>query len=209
MRKPIDQDSAEELTLKSPDLEEEIRAVLAIRRIEESREQAKDIPKMLNGILSAILEEVDVQSCSLMLVDQREAELALIAGKESAGEFTYHRAASRSPYRVQVGEGVIGKTAQNGKPIVIPDISKESIQIREYFSFPYLSLVQIDRVIFVGPYLYSLPCSEMPIFRIEDNGRESCVFRKYERHFDRLWDAARPITAGSVAALETRSHQES
>lgn len=70
----------------------------------------------------------------------------------------------------------------------LDDEKKNMVQIAEYEAFPYMSLIIIDDVVFVGPYLFGENCPNTPMYRIikVENG----IYDTYHKHFTALWSSA-------------------
>lgn len=115
----------EEVTQNSSELEEKIRTLLAVRRIEETREYIRDIPKMVDDIFAIILDEANAEDCALMLLSQ--GEFALRAAKKRDGNILIYQTASSSSHHLRIGEGIVGQTAQHGRIVAVPDVVKEKV----------------------------------------------------------------------------------
>ena len=70
--------------------------------------------------------------------------------------------------------------------------SKKMIQVAEYRAFPYMSMIVIDDMMFVGSYLFGERCPNVPMFRIIK--KHEGLFDIYNGHFERLWDSAKKLT---------------
>lgn len=80
----------------------------------------------------------------------------------------------------------------------LSDEKKEKLEIAEYEAFPYMSLIIIDDVMFVGPYLFSETCPNTPMYRIVKTERG--IYHTYNKHFDALWRSAKKAEAKAALA---------
>lgn len=65
---------------------------------------------------------------------------------------------------------------------------RRQLKIAEYEAFPYMSLIIIDDVMFVEPYLFGETCANTPIYRIRKTDRG--IYQVYYNHFSELWKSA-------------------
>ncbi len=65
------------------------------------------------------------------------------------------------------------------------------IQIAQYTAFPYMPMVIIDNVMFVGSYLYGESCPHTPMYKYIKI--QKGIFNTYKKHFDDLWENAEKI----------------
>ncbi len=79
----------------------------------------------LNDVLGAIMKKakkiISAEAWSILLLDKETGELTL--DKAAAGKGEKGRA---KKYRVKLGEGIAGWVAQEGIPVVIPDVSSDT-----------------------------------------------------------------------------------
>lgn len=82
--------------------------------------------------------------------------------------------------------------------------SRGYLAAKEYQAFPYMFLIIIDEVLFVGSYLFGEQCPNSPVFKFRRVSEGS--FEVYERHFDTLWSASSDAlnVASTDIAIVTR-----
>jgi len=95
--------------------EEQINALTKISRAIASDIYLEDILRL---IVTVTAEIMDSNICSLMLIDEKKNELVIRATQSVSEEYN-----KKTP--LKIGEGVAGKAAQENKPIVIKDVTKE------------------------------------------------------------------------------------
>ena len=122
----------EDLVKASSHFEQKLRESLLIRRIGEALTQTRDIRKLVEDVLDAIVGETEAESCSLMLLDQDNSELYLMASKRlNEDRLRYFQMPSSSPRKFRTGVGVAGWVAKACKQAVIPDVSKDARYIHD------------------------------------------------------------------------------
>lgn len=77
-----------------------------------------DFNKILNKFLSIVMEAVNSDAASLLLIDKNSGTLYFAAAKGSKIE-------KLKKYKLALGEGIAGWVAQSGKPILTPDAQKD------------------------------------------------------------------------------------
>ncbi|MEW6717813.1 MAG: GAF domain-containing protein [Chloroflexota bacterium] len=114
------------LTDENQHLREEItvlrKAIHALINLQETLEQVSpesDVIALIYSILSAALDAVDSDNGSLLLRDEETNELVFV---EVLGP---HRE-ELIGYRMPAGEGVVGWSVANRKPLLVPDASQDS-----------------------------------------------------------------------------------
>jgi two-component system cell cycle sensor histidine kinase/response regulator CckA len=116
-----------DLVKASSHFEQKLRESLLIRRIGEALSQTRDVRKLGEDVVDAILGETEAESCSLMLLDEDNNELYLMASKRLGDDkLRYFQVPSSSPRKFSVGVGVAGWVAKACKQAVVPDVSKDA-----------------------------------------------------------------------------------
>ena len=118
------------------DITERVRAEKALeRRVDELRalnamttivSESLDVDEILNRAMDEALQQVGVEAAAMLLLDEEAGELVMIAHRGLSDEFV--RAASR----LKVGEGLAGRVAQTGEPVIMGDLSEYPGALRAY-----------------------------------------------------------------------------
>jgi signal transduction protein with GAF and PtsI domain len=95
--------------------EEQIRALSKISKAIVSDLYLEDILRL---IVTVTAETMGSNICSIMLIDEKKKELTIRATQSISEEYT-----KKMP--LKVGEGIAGKVAQENKPLIIKDVTKE------------------------------------------------------------------------------------
>ncbi len=132
--------------------EEKVKELNALRRVGDALRSVLSVRKVCGEIVDVLVEEVGAENCSLMLLDRKEGTLRLKAarGKRDARARYYE---DREPEtRFKLGEGVAGWVAENAKPVLIPDTSKDTrfkraeaggVDIRSLLCIPLVEGTQV------------------------------------------------------------------
>jgi sigma-B regulation protein RsbU (phosphoserine phosphatase) len=93
-------------------LDEEVGALNQMMRVSTILNSTLNLPELLTHIMNAAKELFRAEACSIMLVDEETQELVFeVAVGEKSEDVTQHR--------VPPGQGVAGRVAQSGQPMVI------------------------------------------------------------------------------------------
>lgn len=95
--------------------EEQINALTKISKAIASDVYLEDILRL---IVTVTAEIMDSNICSLMLIDEKNNELAIRATQSISEEY------NKKP-SLKIGEGVAGKVVKENKPAAIKDVTKE------------------------------------------------------------------------------------
>lgn len=68
-----------------------------------------------------------------------------------------------------------------------------NVQYREYSAFPYLSMIIVDDVMYVGPYLFGINCANMPMFQFKKKPSANGIYSTYYQHYKGLWEASTSV----------------
>jgi len=88
--------------------------------------ESLDVDEILNRAMDEALRLVGVEAAAMLLLDEKAGELALVVHRGISEEFA--RAASR----IKLGEGLAGRAAQTGQPVVIGDIAEYSGALKAF-----------------------------------------------------------------------------
>lgn len=102
-------------------LEKHLQALLRISNAITSERYTEDILKL---IVTLTAEAMGFKICSLMLLDTKKEELFVKATQSVSKKYL-----KKPP--IKLGEGIAGKVAKNGKPIISPDVRKDQRYINQ------------------------------------------------------------------------------
>ncbi|RJP60812.1 MAG: response regulator [Candidatus Auribacter fodinae] len=102
-----------------------IHELSIVKRINDSLKFVPDLKKVCCSIIDTIKDEINVKFCSLMVIDNEKHCLTLKAyWSQSESKAIFYE--GNSPhYEFKLDEGVAGKVAKEGKPILINDTSSD------------------------------------------------------------------------------------
>lgn len=99
---------------------ENLRKVSALNAIAATVSQSLNLEKILNSTLEKVLEVMRIETGAIALVDEQTEELSFSAHR-GFPEGLLQEADSLKP-----GQGLTGRAAQSGEPILVEDISEEA-----------------------------------------------------------------------------------
>ncbi len=99
---------------------ENLRKVSALNAIAATVSQSLNLEEILNRTLEKVLEVMRVETGAIALVDEQTQELSFAANRGFPEELL-HEAGS-----LKLGQGLTGRAAQSGEPILVEDISEEA-----------------------------------------------------------------------------------
>lgn len=107
--------AAEHLTRLKENLEVERRKLEKVLNIEQKMKSILNLNHLVDFIIEKATQILEVQKCSLMLLDEDSKEL-VIRGASGLDEDVV------SSTRIPLGEGIAGQVAQRGTPLLVNDI---------------------------------------------------------------------------------------
>ncbi len=102
-----------------------IHELSIVKRINDALGYVPDMKKVCCSIIDTVRDEINIKYCSLMILDRKRNCLilkALWSPKESKAIF-YEKDSPH--YRFQLDEGIAGKVATGGVPILVNDVSMD------------------------------------------------------------------------------------
>lgn len=96
----------------------ELKQLQALARISEAIISDLYLEDILKLVVTVTAEVMGSKICSLMLVDEGKGELVVRATQSISEEY------NKKP-NLKLGEGIAGKVAATGKPVVILEVTKE------------------------------------------------------------------------------------
>jgi transcriptional regulator with GAF, ATPase, and Fis domain len=108
------------------DFQAEGKAFSLFQKVQGAMSSLPDFTKTCQGMLEAVLEEIDGENCSLMLMDHNSGALTVFMArsKKDFQEKAYVNAGDGG-YRFKAGEGVAGWVFQEGFSLVVEDTDAE------------------------------------------------------------------------------------
>ena len=80
--------------------------------------ESLDVDEILNRALDEALRQVGVEAGAVLLLDEEAGELALVAHRGISEDF------ARAAQRLKLGEGLAGRAAQTGQPVVMGEVDE-------------------------------------------------------------------------------------
>lgn len=94
------------------------RQLTALNQMATGVASASHLDEILKGVMTGINEILQVEAGSLLLVDEATNELEF--------KITLHgRTEKLAPFRIQLGQGIVGWVAQRGEPLLVDDVRVE------------------------------------------------------------------------------------
>jgi signal transduction histidine kinase len=99
---------------------ENLRKISALNTIAATVSQSLDLEEILNSTLEKVLEVMRIETGAIALVDEQTKELTFTVHRGFPEELL-HEAGS-----LKLAQGLAGRAAQSGEPILVEDISEEA-----------------------------------------------------------------------------------
>lgn len=107
------------------------RAFILFKKVQGALRHVPDFGETCKAILDAVIEEMDVENCSLMLRDPASGELIIRAARSrNEQKSVFYGEASANGRRFKPGEGVAGWVLKEGKAVMINDVNQEPRFVR-------------------------------------------------------------------------------
>ncbi len=111
--------------------QEEVKEFNLFNKIHMAMEYLPDFKKTCRSILDGMIEEINPENCSVMLVDPQSGELSLVvASGKGDGKTSYHPFSSTYGKRFKKGEGVAGWVLGSGQAMIVNNVKESPIFIR-------------------------------------------------------------------------------
>lgn len=143
-----------------------------VRRVVDSMRHLPDLSMVYIAIVDIVVDEIEAENCSLMILDRYSNELVVKVAKgkrDKTGRFYDDKISCGK--RFAVGTGIAGMVAKEGKPVIIGDTSEEKmfvnledseIEVRSLLCVPVL-----DREGVIG--VFNLSHSQVGAFCEDDH----------------------------------------
>lgn len=123
----IEQDSVQEDAEKTDTLNQnKARDFFIIRRVIDSLKHLPDLSMVYLAIVDVVIDEIEAENCSLMLLDKDSNKLVVKAAKgkqDNRGSYYGNESYRRKPF--EVGKGIAGIVAKEGKSLLIRNTGEE------------------------------------------------------------------------------------
>lgn len=102
------------------------REFILFQKVQGALRSLPDLPATCKKILDALMDEINAENCSIMLKDPVSGELTVRAARgKNEKETAFYSAPSGKGKRFKPGEGIAGWVLQEGKAVLINDVSEE------------------------------------------------------------------------------------
>ncbi len=105
--------------------EQKLRELSALQRVSRILRNIQSVKQVCVGIVDTMVEEVGAENCSLMLLDRMRGRLTIRAARGRAEESARYFDAESAPVSFPLGEGIAGRVAETGEPMLIPDVGTD------------------------------------------------------------------------------------
>jgi signal transduction histidine kinase/DNA-binding response OmpR family regulator len=109
----------EDLKQRNETLSETIKRLTSLTKAGHAMSSIHSIAELLDYFIELVTFEFDVSRASLMLMEEGSEDLFIVASRGLKEELV-------KTVRVKKGEGIAGKVAQSGKPVLVKDIKRDS-----------------------------------------------------------------------------------
>jgi transcriptional regulator with GAF, ATPase, and Fis domain len=131
------------------------REFVLFRKVQGALRYVPDFAETCKAILDAVMDEMEVENCSIMLQDPVSGELSVLAARGKAEKRTaYYPDSSYKGGRFKPGEGIAGWVLKEGQALLVNDVHDEprfvrvkeglNPQVRSLICFP---IREKDRVV--------------------------------------------------------------
>jgi PAS domain S-box-containing protein len=100
------------------ELQRRVAELQALNAMATIVNQSLEVDEILNRAIDEALRLVGVEAAAMVLLDKQAGELTIAAHRGLSDEFLH------SMSRIKLGEGLAGRSAQTGKPIVISNLNE-------------------------------------------------------------------------------------
>lgn len=197
--------------------EKKIKELSTLMEVSKAINSTLNLEELLSIVMNLAKNVMRAEASSLMLLDEESKELIFKVALGEKGEKV-------KDYRVPVGKGISGWVAKHGKPLLIPDVSKDKrffseldkktdFKTRDILCVPLLIKDKIIGVIQVINSIGRRCFSQDDIGFFEAMARESAVAIENARLFTDLENLIFDIIKSFALSIEardpyTRGHSE-
>ena len=113
-----------DMKLKISDLQEKINRLETLINTSMVFSSILDLGELLNIVMTKAEEVMEAEASSVFLIDKSKKELYFITARGEKGK-------EAKEIRVPMGKGIVGWVAEHGRPLLVPDVKKDSIGVSE------------------------------------------------------------------------------
>jgi signal transduction histidine kinase len=135
-----------------------LRGLRAVQRVGGILSEASDANGICQAAVRILVEELGVENCSILLLDEdgRNLRLRAACGRRDSELSEAERGRFNRELVIPVGEGVAGTVVQTRRPMMIADVAKEGtfkrfdaegVAVKSLLCFPLLSKSRVIGVI--------------------------------------------------------------
>lgn len=108
-----------DMKLKISDLQEKINRLETLINTSMVFSSILDLGELLNIVMTKAEEVMEAEASSVFLIDKSKKELYFITARGEKGK-------EAKEIRVPMGKGIVGWVAEHGRPLLVPDVTKDS-----------------------------------------------------------------------------------
>ena len=99
---------------------------ILFRKIQGAMRYLPDFPETCKAILDAVMDEMEVENCSIMLQDPNSGELSVLAARGKSEKSTaYYPNSNYQGGQFKPGEGIAGWVLKEGAAVLVNDVNNE------------------------------------------------------------------------------------
>jgi len=107
-------------------LEDGKKEFILFRKIQGAMRHLPDFPETCKAVLDAVMDEMEVENCSIMLQDPNTGELTVLAARgKNEKNSVYYTDSSYDGKRFKPGEGIAGWVLKEGQAALVNDVNNE------------------------------------------------------------------------------------
>ena len=113
-------------TSDAPPSDDAKKEFILFRKIQGAMRYLPDFPETCKAILDAVMDEMEVENCSVMLQDPNSGELSVLAARgKSEKNSVYYSDSSYQGAQFKPGEGIAGWVLKEGQAALVNDVNAE------------------------------------------------------------------------------------
>jgi len=119
-----------------------IGVMSAMIRVSALSRSERDLDALCGEMVGIFSKELDFDNCSIMLKDEKEKHLILVAGSGKGDKYKRSKTWNIGT-TIEIGRGVAGKAFSTGKALFVPDVTKDATFITLDDSVSILSVLSV------------------------------------------------------------------
>ena len=113
-------------TSDAPPSDNAKKEFILFSKIQGAMRYLPDFPETCKAILDAVMDEMEVENCSVMLQDPNSGELSVLAARgKSEKNSVYYSDSSYQGGQFKPGEGIAGWVLKEGQAALVNDVNTE------------------------------------------------------------------------------------